>query len=124
MKTLITSTVSLLLGLAIGWYVEHRHSEHEKTEIVQQLVEGIESSDGEKAGRAVLAIQAIDSGDKQRAVQLLSHPVARYYSFYSDVGANERRKKLIVMIEELARTNQVVAARIAEFSTNDGARTK
>ena len=117
------SVISLLLGLAIGWYVERCHSEHEKTEIVQQMVEGIESSDGEHAGRAVLAIQAIDSGDAQRAVQLLSHPVARYYSFYSNVSTNDRRNKIIAMIEQLARTNKVVSARIAEFSTNDGAKT-
>lgn len=119
MKTLIASAASLLLGLVMGWYIEHRRAAHEKTEIVQQMVEGLESSDGEHAARAVRAIQFIDSGDKQQAVQLLSTPVAHYYALYADAGRNdERSAKLRALIEQLARTNQVVAARIAESSTN------
>ena len=89
-------------------------------ETTRETVAGIESSDGEKAARAVRAIEAIDSGDSQGAVQLLSHPIANYYLLYSGVGTNDRRKRVITMIEQLARTNQIVAARIAEFSTNYG----
>jgi hypothetical protein len=117
MKTLTTSAVSLLLGLVIGWYFEHRHSEREKTEIVQQMVQGTETSAALGATIAARAIQLIESGEAQQAVQLLSSPVAHYYSLYADtVRTDERSTKLRALIEQLARTNQVVAARIAEAS--------
>jgi hypothetical protein len=124
MKTLITSIVSLLIGLAVGWYAERRHSEHEKTQIVQQMFEGAESSDRERAVRAVRAIQLIESGEARQAVQILSSPVAYYYTLYTDAGSKEeRRAETRAVIEQLAKTNQVVAARIAEFSTNSRIKT-
>jgi hypothetical protein len=33
-KALIASAASLLVGLVMGWYLEHRHSEHEQSEII------------------------------------------------------------------------------------------
>jgi hypothetical protein len=115
MKILVVSVVSLLLGVAIGWYAERHHSEHEKTEIVQQMVEGGESSDRYKAVLAARAIESIESGNPQEAVRLLSTPVAHYYSVYTEAGGkDERRAEIRALIEQLASTNQVVAARIAE----------
>jgi hypothetical protein len=118
MKILLASAVSLLLGLVMGWYIEHRRAEHEKTEIVQQMVHWSESADGEHAARAARAVQFIGSGDTQRAVQLLSGPVAYYYSVYGDDHSNDERSKVRALIEQIARTNQVIAARIAEASAN------
>ena len=118
MKILLASAISLLLGLVVGWYIEHRRAEHEKTEIVQQMVQGSESADAEHAARAVRAVQFIELGDTQRAVQLLSGPIAHYYSLYGDDHRNDQRSKVRALIEQIARTNQVVAARIAEASTN------
>jgi hypothetical protein len=118
MKTVIASSISLILGLGFGWYFEHHRAEREKTEIVHLMAEGIESSNGADAARAARAIQFIDSGQRQEAVQLLSGPVAHYYSVYGAVSANERRSKVRSLIEELARTDQVVGARIAEAVTN------
>jgi hypothetical protein len=81
------------------------------------MVEGIESSDCEHAARAARAIELIGSGDVQQAVKLLSHPVANYYTLYREESMhNERSAKLRGVIEELARTNQVVAAQIIEIS--------
>jgi len=120
MKTLVASAASLLLGLVIGWYFEHRRAEHEKSEIVRQMVEGMESSHRERATRAVRAIQLIDSGQAQEAVQLLSAHIAHYYSWYAGASTNDDQStKVLALIEQLAKTNHVVAARIAEFSTND-----
>jgi hypothetical protein len=118
MKAFIASTVSLILGLGLGWYFEHHRSQREKTEIVQMMVEGIESSDGEHAARAARAIQFIDSGQRQEVVRLLSAPIAHYYSVYGELRGNERRSKVRSLIDELAKTNQVVAARIEEAVTN------
>jgi hypothetical protein len=123
MKTLIASAVSLLIGLGIGWCIEHRHAEHEMTDAVKLMVQAGESSDCEHAARAVRAVQFIESGDTQRAVQLLSGPIAHYYSVYGDDHSNDERSKVRALIEQVARTNQVVAARIAEASSNTQFRT-
>jgi hypothetical protein len=111
MKTLIASFVSLLLGLALGWYIEHRHAEHEKADIVKQMLDGNESFYGEHAARAVRVIELIESGQNQEAVQRLSGPIADYYDFYViHAGTDtDRERKLRAMIEELASTNQIVA---------------
>ena len=124
MKILLATVISLFLGLGIGWYIGHRQAFYYVPETTREALAGIESSEGEKAARAVRAIQAIDSGDAQGAVQLLSHPVAYYYFIYSDLATNDRRKRMIALIEQLARTNQIVAARIAEFSTNYGVKAR
>lgn len=118
MKIAIASAVALTLGLVLGWHYERHRAEREKTEIVQQMVEGLKSSDGEHAARAVRAIEFIESGEPQQAVRLLSGPIASYYTIYGVDGATERQSKLRSLIEELARTNQVVAARIAELTTD------
>jgi|SRR6266496_4352531 len=119
MKPLITGVISLLLGLAVGWYSKRRHSEHENTQIVQQMVEAGESSDRERAVRAVRAIQLVESGEVEQAVQILATPIAHYYTVYTDAGSKEdQRAETRTLIEQLARTNQTIAARIAEFSTN------
>ena len=118
MKTILASAVALILGLGLGCYFEHHHAQREKTDIIQQMVEGIENSDGEHTARAARAIEFIDLGETQQAVQLLSGPVARYYATYGAAGADDRRSRVRSLIEALARTNQVVASRIAEATTN------
>ena len=125
MKVLIAVSLSMLLGLAIGWHFGRRHFEHEKTQIADQMVQGYESSDRERAIRAVRAIESIQSGDTQQAMQFLSTPIAHYYTLYTEPGNNqERRSETRALIEQLARTNQVVAARIAEFAGNLKIRTR
>jgi hypothetical protein len=123
MKTVIASTVSLILGLGLGWYFEYHRAEREKTEIVQQMVKEGETSDGEHAARAARAIQFIEAGQPQEAVRLLSGPIARYYSVYGELRGNEMRSKMLSLIDELAKTNQMVAARIAEAATNSQIKT-
>jgi hypothetical protein len=118
MKLFLAAVVFLVLGLGLGWYFEHHRAEREKSEIVQLMLEGIESSNAEHAARAVRAIQFMESNQPQEAVRLLSGPIAYYYSVYGESSVNERRSKVRALIEGLAKTNQVVAARIAEAATN------
>ena len=121
MKTFLASAVSLILGLGLGCYFEHHRAEREKTEIVQQMVERGESADRLLAVTAARAIQMVESGQSQQAVQMLATPVAHYYTLYSGAGTKEeRRAETRALVEQLARSNQVVAARIAEMSTNSG----
>jgi hypothetical protein len=88
------------------------------------MVEAGESSDGAEAARAARAIQFIDAGQHEEAVRLLSGPVAHYYSVYGALNTNERRSKVRSLIEELAKTNQVVAGRIAEAATKPHTKTQ
>ena len=113
MKALIASFVSLLLGVGIGWYFEHRHAEREMSDVVEQMQQPIESSDREKATRAIRAIEMIQSGESSNAVQLLSRPIADFYHFHAHLAHNdERTKDLLIWIERYASTNSVVASAI------------
>ncbi len=115
MKTFITILVSALVGLAIGCYVGYRYYErHITNEAIRQMVEAGESSDALLAATSTRAIGFIDSGEPQKAVELLSHPIAHYYFVYAtNTFTNEQRLKLRALIDALASTNQTVAAQIA-----------
>jgi hypothetical protein len=64
---------------------------------------------------AVNTIPLIESGQTQNAVRMLSFPIARYYSIYTTkFYTNDVRLKLRAKIEQLASTNQIVAAQIKE----------
>jgi hypothetical protein len=117
MKTLIASVLSVAVGLFIGWHFGHRHAGRQTTEAVQQLVETTEASDAAEAARDARAIGSIESGDTKEAVRLLSTPVAHYYAIYGDSSVtNERRSKLRGLIEQVAKTNQVVASSLSDAS--------
>jgi hypothetical protein len=118
MKSLVASAAALVLGLVLGWYFEHHRAEREKTEIVQQMVEGGESADRLLAVVAARGIQMVQSGQSQQAVQMLATPVAHYYTLYTGAGTKEeRRAETRALIEQVAKSNQIVAAKIAELST-------
>ena len=124
MKTVIPSLVSLVLGLGLGWYIEHHRSQREKTENRAADAGRRRGVRSRAALRAVRAIQSIESGDTQKAVQLLATPIAHYYTLYRGPGSKEEnRPETRAVIEQLSKTNQIVAARIAELSSNLQVRT-
>jgi len=113
MRTLIASAVSLLLGLVMGWYFEHRHAEREATEIVEQFIEGNESKDAEEALRDVLAIDYIESGDIHNGAQLLSRAVVGFYSDYAHLSHNRKQTTdVLARIDQFASTNKFMADEI------------
>jgi hypothetical protein len=120
MKTLIASTVCLLVGLAIGVYAGYRyHERHWNNVAMQAMVESLESHDALLASMSAHTISLIDSGQDQQAVQMLSFPIASYYYVYaSSRFTNEQRFKLRALIDGLASTNQIVAAQIAREMSN------
>jgi hypothetical protein len=74
------------------------------------MVQTMESSDALAAATSIRAIGLIESDDTQKAVQLLSRPIAHYYYIYADTGTNdERSTKLRGLIEQLISTNKIVA---------------
>jgi uncharacterized protein YneF (UPF0154 family) len=116
MKPLI-ALVSLVVGLVIGFCIGYRYYErHITNQAVRQMMEQMESSDGEHAAEASRVIELIESGDKSNAVRILSRPIANYYQWYAVHADTDRERKLRAFIEQLASTNQVVADAI--HSTN------
>ena len=121
MKTLIASVFSLLVGSVIGCYIGYSYYEkHVTNEAVEQMMQEIESSDGVQAARAIRAIELIESGETQKAVQLLSRPIVDYYYFYAiHAGTNEERPlKMRAMIEQLVSTNKIVADEMTNQMVN------
>jgi hypothetical protein len=110
-KATVTSCIALLIGLAVGAIVGRRsYDRHVTNEAVHQAVELGESSDRERAVRAVRAIEMIQSGRSSDAVALLSRPIADYYRLYaSSTHTDERTRDVLAMIERLASTNAMVS---------------
>ncbi len=123
MKKLIAFAVILVAGVVIGFYTRYSYEEKHVTNQALELgSQEMESSSREEAGRAIRAIQLIESGKAPEAVRVLSHPIVEYYYVYAmDAGKNdEPRLKTRAMIEQLISTNRIVAEEItnsrADFS--------
>jgi len=77
------------------------------------MVESDESSAAMTAMVAAAAVRYIDSGETSNAVLVLSHPIASYYCIYGTrAGTNAQRLKVRDYIDQVAQSNQVVAAQI------------
>lgn len=115
MKIIIASLVSLLVGVGIGWHLGYMRSNAQAVKEVGSVLEAQESGDAVAATFAVEAVRCIDSGDTQKAVQFLSLPIAHYcVVFAHNPSTDTGQLKLRARIDELARTNQVVAAQITK----------
>jgi hypothetical protein len=112
-RTLVSFTVCIVVGAIAGWYVGHNGAKHELSEVVEQMVQTIESSDAAETARDVRAIDLIGAGEAQNAMQVLCTPIANYYCTYEvHRGRADQRLQLHTLIEDLARTNKVVAEEI------------
>lgn len=123
MKPLLSSSIALLIGLTVGVFLGRRSfDEHVTNEAVQQLVQSGESSDRERAARAVRAIEMIQGGRSDDAVELLSRPIAYYYQIYSSsTHPDERTRDVLAMIKRLAATNAVVSDAIHSATSRQSA---
>jgi hypothetical protein len=102
MRAIIISLVSLLAGIGLGWYWTsvkleakqqqldiYRGREQASANREREMQQGLDIYAGmDESDRAVAAsfslnaIQCIDSGDPQKAVQWISFPIAMYYRDY------------------------------------------
>jgi hypothetical protein len=113
MKIIIALIAGLLIGSAAGWYAGYSHPAAKENRDVRQFFTTMEWDDSKAANFALKAIPAVESGDTQKAVHLLSLPIGGWYRVYADkAGTNEDRLKLRAKIEALASTNPVVDAEI------------
>jgi hypothetical protein len=123
MKALIIPGVCLLVGLAVGGYVGyHFHGRYVTGEAVKLMLEGGESSEAEQAARATRAIELIEAHETQKAVEMLSRPIAYYHFLYADHADTERRRQICAMIDQLASTNKTVAEAITNEMSYSQAR--
>ena len=113
MKIITIILVSLAVGGGVGWYFGYTRPNAQTAIAVRGELDASESGDAMAAVVAARAVQCIDSGETQKAIQFLSFPIASYYSAYATrAGTNTQRLKLRAFIEQTAQTNQVVAAQI------------
>jgi hypothetical protein len=115
MKIIIISLISLSVGIGIGWCFGYTRPIAEADRDARQEMLAMQNDDCKAAIVAVRAVFLLDSGNTQKAVEWLSDPISRYYyCFYAlNAGTNEERLKMRAVIEQLAHTNQVVAASIS-----------
>lgn len=117
MKTFVAMAVGLLAGLAVGWVGGYFYNDmHTPSQVVSTMVQGTESPDAAAAGRSVRAIELIESGQTEKAVRMLSRPIAEYYSSYASHPDTDLRRKTRAMIEELIATNKTVAFEVTNES--------
>jgi hypothetical protein len=120
MKLLIASFLSLAFGVIVGWHFEHRHVQREMTAFGAQMVESGEAFDRLEAARGIRAIELIEAGDTNQAVEMFTIPIAFFYSVHRDLTHNdERTKVLLAKIEQFVQTNHAVAKQIKP-ETNRG----
>jgi len=115
MKIIVISLVSLLIGVGAGWYFGYTRPVAQVARELHQETDDDQLSSAAAAVFATEAVSCIDSGETQKAVQFLSLPIAHYcVVFAHHPSTNEGQLKLRARIDELARTNQVVAAQITK----------
>lgn len=120
MKTTIAIISALALGFLLGWHSRNDRARKVEGEIVKQMMNRTEASDRQDAARSVRAIELIQSGDTQRAVELLLTPIAYYDCIYDDGHTNEEEARVRAHIGQLSRDNSLVSTRIAETRAKRG----
>ena len=132
MKTVIASLVSLIAGVAIGWYFGYTRPTAKADRYVYGHLHIVESQAALAAMSSMHAIQCIETGDTQEASKYMSYIVAHYYHDYAiqnrpdskvqpdlrDQIDDSMRLKLRGRIEQFATTNQILAAQIRPSCTS------
>ena len=112
MKTIVISLFSLLVGLALGWYLGYvQPNSKANREAMKQFA----ASDADDSMAAVVAYRTFtlyDAGETQKAMQSLAWPIGVYYRYNRTRPLTDERSNLLFKIEQLASTNQVVATEI------------
>lgn len=118
MKLFLGIAIGLIVGVALGWIAGYVHPNRKAIRQLERYTEKVRR-DREPEGTttavyAIKGVQLIAAGMTNEAIKVLSHPIARYYEFYaSDLGTNQYRRRMREVIDELARTNQIVSESLA-----------
>lgn len=119
MKRVIVFAGTVVMGLVVGWYCGYNLANHRTTNVVHQTVKTMEASDATQAVFDARVIGFIEAGEKERAVRVLCQPIASYYYTYDNTnGESKMRSAARAVIENLMKTNSIVAAEVSQFQTN------
>jgi len=121
MKALTALVTALLIGLAIGWLVGSSHATANGREKTEEAVRRREEVDtAVAADYALTAIPMIERGDTNAAVERLSRLIAVYYDGYANKpGTNEMRLRGKRVVQEMARTNQILTKMIQKVAKGE-----
>jgi len=121
MKRAMTFGFGLLVGCALGWFVGYVHPSSKAARHAVQYMNRVEPDFVASAIYGLASIPLILSGDTNAAIERLSHPIASYYRLYAlDPGTNDYRLRMRRVIDEMARTNPIVANSIQRETKRDG----
>jgi hypothetical protein len=113
MKVAIISVLSLVIGIGAGWYFGYTRPNAQANRELQEKMDVGAVPDDFAASFAVDAINRIDAGDTRAAIQHLSLPIIHFvFDCRILPSTNKDRLQLLRSIDELIRTNQIVAAQI------------
>src|ERR1043166_781448 len=121
MKVFVASLAGMLVGSAIGWMLGTSRatalSSRATAELVSRRVEP-ELAGG--ADYAITIIPMIERGDTNAAIERLCRMIAVYYHNYArEPGTNEYRLRGRAVIDEMARTNPIVARMLKEVARGE-----
>ena len=121
MKTLTALVIALFIGSAIGWLLGNFSGAAKGREKTEEAVRRREEVDvALAADYALIAIPMIQRGDTNAAVERLSRLIAVYYDGYATKpGTNEMRLRGKRIIEEMARTNQILTEMIQKVAKGE-----
>ncbi len=121
MKLAITFGFGLVVGCALGWFGGYVHPSSKAARHAAQYMDRVEPDFVGSAIYGLATIPLILSGDNNAAIERLSHPIASYYRFYAqNPGTNDYRLRMRRVIDEMARTNQILANSIQRETNRDG----
>jgi len=112
MKTIIISLSSLLVGLALGWYLGYVQPNAKANREAMKQFATMDADDTMAAAVAYRTFIFYDAGETQKAMQALAWPIGAYYRYNKKQPLTEERSNFLAKIEQLASTNQVVATEI------------
>jgi len=112
MKPIVTSLVSLLVGIALGWYFGYVQPNTKANREAMKQFAIIDADDSMAAAVAYRTFILYDAGETQKAMQSLAWPIGFYYRYNKTRPLTQERSNFLAKIEKLASTNQVVATEI------------
>ena len=117
----IVCVVVLLLVSAVSWFFGNAHSTARGRTADDEVVKWREEVDTALAADyALMAIPMIERGDTNAAIERLSRLIAVYYLGYaSKPRTNEMRLRGKRVIEEMARTNQILTRMIERVAKGE-----